>query len=79
MLYFAINLVNFLAPKLIPHVLAIESIQNLDTCSYFARNFVKILAPKLIQHNLDIGSYFAKSLKEIHSFAPSFNPRSATR
>ena len=49
-LTFAINLVNFLAPKLIQHVIAIRSIKNLDTGSYFAINLVNFLAPKLIQH-----------------------------
>ena len=67
-LTFAHFLVNFLALKLIQHVIAIESIINLDTGSYFAINFVTNLAPKLIQHvhnsywvnkNLDTGSYFA--------------------
>ena len=56
---------NFLALKLIQHVIAIGSIKNLDTGSYFAINLVNFLAPKLIQHviaigsieNLDTGSY----------------------
>ena len=66
--YFAINLVNFLATKLIHHIIAIGSIKNIDTGSYFAINLVIFLAPKLIQHviaiwvikNLDTGSFFSK-------------------
>jgi len=62
--------VNFLASKLIQHVLAIGSIKNLDIGSYFAINLGNFLASKLIQHviaigsikNLDTGSYFAISL-----------------
>jgi hypothetical protein len=54
--------VNFLAPKLIQLVIAIGSIQNLDTGSYFAINLVNFLTPKLIPHNLDTGLYFAINL-----------------
>ena len=52
-LTFAINLVTFLASKLVQHVIAIGlgigSIKNLDTGSYFAINLVNFLASKLIQ------------------------------
>jgi hypothetical protein len=48
--------VNFLAPNLIQHAIAIESIKNLDTVSYFTINLVNFLAPKLIQHVIAIGS-----------------------
>ena len=55
-LRFPINLVTFLASKLIQHVIAIRSIKNLDTGSYFAINLVNFLASKLIQHVIAIGS-----------------------
>ena len=43
---FAINLVNFLALKLIQHLLPIRLIKNLDTCSFCAINLVNFLATK---------------------------------
>ena len=46
--YFAINLVNFLAPKLIQHVVAIGSIKNLDTGSYFAITLVTALHARIV-------------------------------
>ena len=42
--YFAINLVNCLALKLIQHGIAIGAIKNLHTGSYFAINLVNCLA-----------------------------------
>ena len=43
-LTFVINLVTFLASKLIQHVTAVGSIKNLDTGSYFAITLVNFLA-----------------------------------
>ena len=48
--YFAINLVNCLALKLIQHGTAIGSIKYLHTASCFAIYLVNCLALKLIQH-----------------------------
>ena len=45
---------NFLAPKLIQHVIAIGSIKNLYTGLYFAHLLVNFLAPKLIQYVMAI-------------------------
>ena len=53
---FAIKMVNFLAPKLIQHVIAIGSIKILIQAHIFAINLVNFLAPKLIQHAVAIGS-----------------------
>ena len=47
---------NFIALKLIQHVMSIGSIKNLDTGSYFVINMVNFLAPKLIQHVIAFGS-----------------------
>ena len=85
-LTFAINLVNFLASKLIQHAITIGSIKYLDTGSFFPINLVNFLASKFIQHV--ISSYwvnmhdkklfvFKQSLKEIHSFTPSINVQRA--
>ena len=54
--YFAINLVNCLALKLIQHGIAIRSIKNLHTGSYSAMNLLNFLALKLIEHGITIGS-----------------------
>ena len=44
---FAINLVNFLALKLIQHLLPTGSIQNLDTGSYFCHRFGEFSSTKV--------------------------------
>ena len=47
---------DFLAPKLIQHVIAIGSIKILIQAHIFSINLVNFLAPKLIQHVIAIGS-----------------------
>ena len=42
-------LVNFLAPKLIQHVITVRSIKNLDTGSYFAINLILIFCRIFIE------------------------------
>ena len=72
---FAINLVNFLALKMIQHLLPIRLIKNLDTCSFCAINLVNFLAIKLLRHelatgsikNLDKGTYFCHKNGEFSS------------
>ena len=44
---FVVKFVYFLASNLIQHVIAIDSIKNLDTGSHFAINLVNFLAPNL--------------------------------
>ena len=53
---------NYLAPKLIQHVIASESIKKIDTSSYFAINLVNFLSPRLIQHEQSCANKYRKFL-----------------
>ena len=68
-------MVNFLALKLIQHLLATGSIENLDTGSYFCHKFGDKSSTKVdsacnsywVNKNLDTGSYFCHKFGEFSS------------
>jgi hypothetical protein len=67
----------FFASLFMQHIIAIRTIRNLDTGSYYFKKMCQFFASLFMQHIIAIGSIrnldFEQSLKETHSFAPSFN------